>query len=337
MAPALDEQWRPQYGDGAMMTASLLLSALGLLAVPGLLRPLGRRLAPTEWAALCALLLAAGAIVLEVLAVLVAIPTVMRAAGLPEVADLCQEALGRLIPGEAAVGWVAFAAATGVPVLAVREVLRTHRARRTVRAGVGPAGELLAHHGHSLFVVPSDRLVAFSVPGSAPQVVISRGLADELTDGELTAVLHHELAHLSNRHHRYLLLASVVEGSLGLLRPVRRSAAALRAALERWADEQAAATSAGGRASVRSALLRIAAAMAGVDPRLASFLTPSTMAERIEALQADSREHGALPRRLSIYVPAALLLLGAPILVGAILGQADVLHHLAGICPSHPL
>jgi hypothetical protein len=42
-----------------------------------------------------------------------------------------------------------------------------------------------------------------------------------------------------------------------------------------------------------------------------------------------------LPLRLSIYVPAALLLLGAPTLVGAILGQADVLHHLAGICPSH--
>lgn len=321
-----------------MMTASLLLSALGLLAVPGLLRPLARRLPPAEWAALCALLLAAGAIVLEVLAVLVAIPTVMRAAGLPEVADLCQEALGRLIPGEAAVGWVAFAAAAGVPGLAAREVLRTRRARRAVRAGVGPAaGELLAHHGHPLFVVPSDRLVAFSVPGSAPQVVISRGLADELTDGELTAVLHHELAHLSNQHHRYLLLASVVEGSLGLLRPVRRSAAALRAALERWADEQAAATSTGGRASVRSALLRVAAAMAGVDPRLASFLAASTMAERIEALQADSQTRGALPRRLSIYGAAALLLLVAPILVGAILGQADVLHHLAGICPSHSL
>ncbi len=321
-----------------MMTASLLLSALGLLAVPGLLRPLARRLPPAEWAALCALLLAAGAIVLEVLALLVAIPTVMRAAGLPEIADLCQEALGRLIPGGALVGWAAFAAATGVPVLAVREVLRARRIRRTVRVGVGPvAGERLAHHGHPLLVVPSDRLVAFSVPGPAPQVVVSRRLAEELSDGELTAVLHHELAHLDNQHHHYLLLASVVEGSLGLLGPVRRSAAALRAALERWADEQAALASAGGRASVRSALLRVAAAMAGVDPRLTSFLSASTMAERIEALQAEPPARSVLPRRLSVYVPAALLLLGAPVLVGAILGQADVLHDLAGICPSHPL
>jgi hypothetical protein len=81
------------------MTASLLLSALGLLTVPGVLRPLARRLPPAEWAALCALLLAAGAIVFEVVAVLVAIPTLMRAVGLREIADLCQEALGRLIPG----------------------------------------------------------------------------------------------------------------------------------------------------------------------------------------------------------------------------------------------
>src|SRR6266542_3285528 len=283
-----------------MMAASLLLSALGLLVV------------------------------------LVATPTVMRAVGLGEIADLCRQALGRLIPGGAPVGWAALVVAAVVPVLAGREVLRMRRDRRLVKSGLA-LGECLAHHGHALLVVPSDRMVAFSVPGPAPQVVVSRRLARELTDSELTAVLHHELAHLDNQHHHYLLLASVVEGSLGLLGPVRRSAAALRAALERWADEQAALASAGGRASVRSALLRVAAAMAGVDPRLTSFLSASTMAERIEALQAEPPARSVLPRRLSVYVPAALLLLGAPVLVGAILGQADVLHDLAGICPSHPL
>ena len=60
-----------------MLTVGLLLSALGLLAMPGLLRPLARRLPPAEWAALGALLLAAGAVVLEVLTTLVALPTVM--------------------------------------------------------------------------------------------------------------------------------------------------------------------------------------------------------------------------------------------------------------------
>ncbi len=318
-----------------MMAASLLLSALGLLAVPGLLRPLARRLPPAEWAGLCVLLLATGAIAVEVLVVLVAIPTVMRAVGLDEIADLCQQALGRLIPGGAAVGWAALAAAVAVPVLAGREILRTCRDRRVVRVGLG-LGERLAHHGHALLVVPSDRLVAFSVPGPAPQVVVSRRLAGELTDSELTAVLDHELAHLRNRHHHFLLLASVVEGSLGLLGPVRRSAAALRVALERWADEQAAQASAGGRASVRAALLRVAAAMVAGDPRFASFLTASTVVERIEALQADAHASRGLPRRLSVYLPAVLLLFVVPVLVGAILGQADVLHHLAGICPSHP-
>jgi len=317
-----------------MMAASLLLSALGLLAVPGLLRPLARRLPPAEWAGLCVLLLATGAIAVEVLAVLVATPTVMRAVGLGEIADLCRQALGRLIPGGAPVGWAALVVAAVVPVLAGREVLRMRRDRRLVKSGLA-LGECLAHHGHALLVVPSDRMVAFSVPGPAPQVVVSRRLARELTDSELTAVLQHELAHLRNRHHHFLLLASIVEGSLGLLGPVRRSAAALRAALERWADEQAARASAGGRASVRSALLRVAAAMAAVEPRLASFVTASTVAERLEALQADTRASGGPPRRLPVYLPAVLLLLGVPVLVGAILGQADVLHHLAGICPSH--
>jgi len=319
-----------------MMAASLLLSALGLLAVPGLLRPLARRLPPAEWAGLCVLLLATGAIAVEVLAVLVATPTVMRAVGLGEIADLCRQALGRLIPGGAPVGWAALAVAAAVPVLAGREILRTRRDRRVVQVGLA-VGEYRAHQGHALLVVPSDRMVAFSVPGPAPQVVVSRRLAGELTDSELTAVLQHELAHLRNRHHHFLLLAGVVEGSLGLLGPVRRSAAALRAALERWADEQAAQASAGGRASVRSALLRVAAAMAAVEPRFASFVTASTVPERLEALQADAPASRGLPwRRLPVYLPALLLLLGVPVLVGAILGQADVIHHLAGICPSHP-
>ncbi len=64
-------------------------------------------------------------------------------------------------------------------------------------------------------------------------------------------------------------------------------------------------------------------------------MTASTVAERLEALQADTRASGGPPRRLPVYLPAVLLLLGVPVLVGAILGQADVLHHLAGICPSH--
>ena len=260
-----------------MMTASLLLSALGLLAVPGLLRPLARRLPPAEWAGLCALLLATGAIAVEVLVVLVATPTVMRAVGLGEIADLCQEALGRLIPGGAPVGWAASAIAVVLPVLAGREILRARRDRRMVRSDLA-LGARLSYNGHPLLVVPSDRLVAFGVPGPTPRVVVSRRLAEELPDSELTAVLHHELAHLGNRHHHFLLLASIVEGTLGLLGPVRRSAAALRAALERWADEQAAQANSGGRASVRSALLRVATAMVAIDTRLASFVTASTVA-----------------------------------------------------------
>src|SRR6266540_2873754 len=75
------------------MTLLLLLCGLGLLVVPACARPVGRRLPPSEWAKACAGLLGIGAILIEASLALQAAPTVLRAAGLEDVAELCEHAL----------------------------------------------------------------------------------------------------------------------------------------------------------------------------------------------------------------------------------------------------
>lgn len=310
------------------MTLLLLLSGLGLLGLPACARPLGRRLPPAEWARACAGLLAAGAIVVEAGLAIQAAPTLLRTAGLEDIADLCEH----VAPGGPAVGIAAAAAAGVIALLAGRAALRVRRRHRTARVEpeIGWHGHL---GGHRLVVLPSEELVAFSTAGRSGQVVMSRGLITALSDDELAAVVRHEVAHVQHRHQRYLMLARVVERSLGLLPLVRRGVTALRCAVERWADEEAAGPRSSGRASVHAALLRVAelAAM----PDIAAFTTPETVAERLEALRTAPTRGLAVGRRLLVYLPAGLLLLASAVAVDHILEHVSFLGLLADLCPPH--
>jgi beta-lactamase regulating signal transducer with metallopeptidase domain len=187
--------------------------------------------------------------------------------------------------------------------------------------------------GHQLVVLPSEELVAFSTAGRPGQVVMSRGLITALSDDELAAVLRHEVAHVQHRHQRYLLLARVVERSLGLLPMVRRGVTALRCAVERWADEAAAGPRSSGRASVHAALLRVAELTA--MPEVAAFTTPETVAERLEALRTAPARGLAVGQRLLVYLPAGLLLLASAVAVDHILEHVSFLGLLADLCPPH--
>jgi hypothetical protein len=89
--------------------------------------------------------------------------------------------------------------------------------------------------------------LAYSVTGSPPQIVISSGLRDRLESELVTFVIDHERAHLRSRHRRHLLLASVVESTLGKVPAISRSALSLRLAVERSADEEAAGSERGRR------------------------------------------------------------------------------------------
>jgi hypothetical protein len=314
------------------MTLLLLFSGLSLLAIPACARPLSRRLPPAEWAKLCAGLLAAGAIVIEASLLIQAAPTVLRAIGLDWIADLCEHALGPVTPGGAPVGIVAAGGAAVIAVLVGHAVLNARRIQRRthVEQDIGWHGTLCGHH---LVVLPSPKPVAFSSGGRSGQVVMSHGLISALSDDQLAAVLRHELAHLRHRHQRYLLVAGAVERALGRLPLVSQGAAALRCAVERWADEEAAGPSRTGRASVYGALLRVAE-LASL-PDVAAFTTPGTVAERLEALRADPTSGGAVGPRTLLYLPVGLLLTAATVALESILAHVTFLPMLAGLCPPH--
>ena len=277
------------------------------LALPALTRRLGRRLEAARWARLCTAALIAGAVTVETTTAVWAAPTVLRAAGLPGLASLCARALGRLLPGGPAAAWAAFAVALTVPVLAAAAMrsARGQLAAAIVEPGLGqhhPAGD------HVHVVLPVAHPLAVSVPGPPRQILISDGLQARLTPAQLEVVIAHEAAHLDHDHHRFLLLAAAVESGYAAVPLARRSAAVLRLALERWADESAAGSDRARRRDLRAALLDAAGMPAA--GQLAALSAAATIAERVEALD---RPPPAPPRWFVGATTAPWLALGATI------------------------
>jgi len=306
----------------------LLIGALGLLVLPGATRRLGRRLAPAEWARLCGLALLAGVVVLEVTALLYAAPTVLRAVGVHALAEACERALGPLVPGGPAAGWTAAAAAVALPVLVLRAGAQARRSSR--QAWMEPCVGLHSSYGeHELVEIPTERILAFSVPVPRPQIVVSSGMKQVLRADELRAVVEHERAHLELGHHRFLVLASALERGLAFL-PLGPSTRATRAAVERWADEAAVRNRPEARGALRSALLAVTAAAVG--PGVAGFSTADSIVERVDALAVPARQPSPMVRA-SLYAPGALMGSALTVLFGASATSAQVLVAVAGHCP----
>ena len=121
-----------------------------------------------------------------------------------------------------AIGSAALAMAF-VGAFRVARVLRTHFQIRCT--------ETSAFH-----LVETSEVFAYTLPGPARTIAISRGLRQALDEREFHIVLAHEQAHARHRHDRYLLLGLIVTAAV----PFMRSAAdQLRFHLERWADEDA--------------------------------------------------------------------------------------------------
>lgn len=148
----------------------------------------------------------------------------------------------------------------------------------------------------------------FGRPG---RIVVSVGMLQHLDAAERRVLLAHERAHLRRRHHLYEgvgRLAVTVNPMLGGLRH------ALRFVLERWADEEAAASVAD-RALVARAIGR--AAMASMDAHhkpsgIAAAglgLERFGVAERIHALSAEP----VTARRLPVMALSAVIALIAVI------------------------
>lgn len=259
-------------------------AAVVLLALPGALDRVGRRLAPQEWAKLSAFALASGLVLLEIVLILRAAPTVLRAGGVEWLADACERVLRPLVAGGSTVGWIAGLAAVAMPAKALARWHRGRRLRRRLTSDLW-LGDQREIAGYPVVVLPISCSLAVSIEHAEDKaIVISAGLLDVLDETRLEAVIAHEVAHLRHGHQRLLSLATAAEGALGWLPPLARTTSALRLAVERWADEEAAAAVAGGRHAVRDSLL----VLAGVSPLVgaAAFSDAATIAARVLALDA---------------------------------------------------
>jgi hypothetical protein len=210
-----------------------------------------------------------------------------------------------------AVGGCAALAAAGLLLAALRRVVVSGRdlvrAARTCRR-LGPDVD-------GLVVIDDEEPDAYALPGLGGRVVVSTAMLRALPSDERRVLLAHEAAHLAHRHHLWVQAASVAAAANPLL---RQAAGAVRGAVERWADEVAAAE-VGDRALVARALARAGLARTrGRRPAVRSLALAGAdrgVADRARALLA-----GPPPRRRALAgaVSALVLTVAAAALVTSV-------------------
>jgi Zn-dependent protease with chaperone function len=309
------------------MSAILLVTGLALLAVPGVIASRGGQLRPDEWRRLNRVAIRLGFAMVAVALVGAAVPVAMDVAGVHSVAEVCHHLLGPAAPGGEVVGGASLALTAALLIVAYAARRRSRHLQRSARID-GWVGEHRRLVEATLVVLPTDAIVAYATPGSPSQVVVSRGLTRALSPDELDAVVRHELAHLRNGHHRDLVLAGVVDATLGWLPGLRASTAALRLSLERSADEVA-ADRPGARDATRRALLKTTETMLGPVP---AFTAAFTLLARLNALATPAPDP-SIRQRVIAFAPLAGLTFGAVLgLLGCTLLAHHSVLHLLGEC-----
>jgi beta-lactamase regulating signal transducer with metallopeptidase domain len=166
-----------------------------------------------------------------------------------------------------------------------------------------------------LVVVEDEQPDAYALPGLGGRVVVSTAMLRALPSDERRVLLAHEAAHLAHRHHLWVQVAFVAAAANPLLRPAAR---AVRAGVERWADEIAAAE-VGDRALTARALARAGLARTNGRRRVGRPLAlggaDGAVVDRARALLA-----GPPPRRrvLAAALTTLILTLSAAVLVTSI-------------------
>ncbi|MEZ5219747.1 MAG: M56 family metallopeptidase [Ilumatobacteraceae bacterium] len=252
----------------------LTLAFAAAAAVPTLCR----RLRPALAARLLALTIGALLVATWATAVAVSLAYVAHQPLLGDSLQWCHDALGVHHSPPTLVGLASLAATA----------LLSHRMITVARMWRRDAGT----DGDHIHVVDSDRPLAYAQPGQRGGIVITTAMFDVLSPAERRAVLAHERAHLRHRHDRYLALAATIDTP-----PTRPLTRYLRAALERWADEDA-ATSTGDRTTVATAIARaalaatpepahtLAATGGDVPGRVSALLHPPAVATRYDIAAA---------------------------------------------------
>jgi hypothetical protein len=199
--------------------------------------------------------------------------------------------LGSGLPLPVAAGGLAAVTVCGLLVAALRRAALG--GRDLVLAAV--ACRRLGPAVGGLVVVDDEEPDAYTLPGIGGRVVVSTAMLRALPADERRVLLAHEAAHLTRRHHLWVQAAELAAAANPLLRPAAR---AVRAAVERDADEIAAAEVGdrplAARAVARAGLAR-ATARRDAAPAVALAGADTAVADRARALLA-----GPPPRRRAL-------------------------------------
>ncbi|MGW5201906.1 M48 family metalloprotease [Streptomyces spiralis] len=300
------------------MTALLLLPLLLPLAAPVLARRTLDRLAPVAalWViTVCALVLAGCSLVALGVFVLTGLLKLPVFATLGELVHPLTTAPDLVILPAAAVSVAALAGCAGTFGRAAFREIRAFRSART-EAGRRPAAG-------DLCVVDSPRPDAYALPGRPHRIVVTTAMLRSLDAAEREALFAHERAHNRGGHHYFLAAAELAAHCHPALRPVR---ATIRLAVERAADE-AAAAAVGDRRLTARAIAR--AALAGQDarsarPEFAPAVASGPVPHRVQALLAAPR----VPRRATAWIAALLLACTTASFAASATGMLDVHHRV---------
>lgn len=169
-------------------------------------------------------------------------------------------------------GTIALAALVAIGVRIVRVV----RLRRWAAHGT---------RGQHLKILRTDEPIAYAAPGKPGCVVVSRGLLQELSPEERRVMFAHERAHLSQNHHRYLLVGAIATAIVPMLSGAVEQ---LRLATERCADEAAVHVMGGDREVVAVSIGRAALATTAFGGSFGAF-GGGSIPLRVEALLEEPR------------------------------------------------
>lgn len=174
---------------------------------------------------------------------------------------------------------VGFAALLVVAWCLASGAVRAVRSWRTLRAAARAARQLTPVVG-DVVLIDADEPAAYTVATPRGPIVVSGAMLAALTAQERRALLAHERSHLRHRHYRYLHAVRLASAANPLL---ASTADAVARAVERWADEDAAAE-VGDRALVARALARAGLARAGRIAQGGTAAADARVAERARLL-----------------------------------------------------
>ncbi|MER7671078.1 M56 family metallopeptidase [Kitasatospora sp. NPDC096128] len=224
-----------------------------------------------------------------------------------------------------------------------RASMRPARAARGPQDSVRQALARLRHPAdHPLTVLDDERADAFALPGrlgrpgregEPGRIVVTSGMLRALDGPERSALLAHERAHLTGRHHVFLALA---EHAADLHPALRRLRAPLGYHLERWADEVAAAR-VGDRAVTARAVGRAALAASRspwpARPRLVAAAHSGPVPRRVAALLQPRPSTAPATRLRAVALALAACL---ALTTGATLEATADLHHTVEAAQHEP-